>query len=224
MAMRGQQCLACHIARTLYRSLSVITRELNRLGYWQDFPALMSAADGCFAGVFPRRQRFKPRRCSKFAVATVLFSVVQQYFMSERWPSSKIAGTFKRMWNDSPKRTVSRETINSCFCAVPHGEISKDRIAFQRRDLSKRMPRLRGEDSRGQMPEVLGINVRPAEVSSQTFPGHWEGDLIKVAGNRSAAGVLIERNSHLVMPPKLANAKAVSAMVVFTTKLRSIAH
>jgi len=229
MVMRNQQCSSRQIARTLHRSASTITRELKRFTAWQDRPAFAPAPesacayDARSAGVRARCQRFKPRRCSKLAVDTVLFGVVQ-HFLSEQWSPSQIAGTLKRMWPEDPQRTVSHETIYNCIYAMPRGELRKDLIACLRRAQSKRMPRTRGEDRRGQLPEVLSIHVRPPEANDRTFPGHWEGDLIKGAGNRSAVGVLVERSSRLVMLAKLADATAASALEGFTAKLRSIAE
>lgn len=227
MVMRNQQCSARHIARTLHRSASTITRELKRFTAWQDRPAFVPAPqcayDARAAGVRARRQRFKARRCSKLAVDTLLFGVVH-HFLSERWSPSQIAGTLKRMWPDDPQRRVSHETIYNCIYAMPRGELRKDLIACLRRERAKRMPRSRGENRRGQLPEVLSIHVRPPEANDRAFPGHWEGDLIKGAGNRSAVGVLVERSSRLVMLAKLADATAASALEGFTAKLRSIAE
>ena len=92
---------------------------------------------------------------------------------------------------------------------------------------AKRWPRSRGEDRRGQMANLLSIHVRPPEVADRQFPGHWEGDLIKGAGNRSAVGTLVERTTRLVMLVKLPYpnpASAAHVLQAFTDKLNGIAQ
>ena len=44
---------------------------------------------------------------------------------------------------------------------------------------AKRLPRSRGTDRRGQVPEMVSIHMRPPEIEDRLMPGHWEGDLIK---------------------------------------------
>ena len=39
------------------------------------------------------------------------------------------------------------------------------------------------------------LDQRPAEAAGRTQPGHWEGDLITGASNRSAIGTLVDRAS-----------------------------
>lgn len=56
------------------------------------------------------------------------------------------------------------------------------------------------------------------------FPGHWEGDFIKGAANRSAVGVLVERSSRVVLLAKMADATAVSALEGLSAKLNGIAE
>ena len=227
MMMKANNCSARKIAQALRRSPSTITRELNRFAGWPDRPVSPANApcayDARAAGSRARRERFKCRKRSKLATDTLLFGVVH-HFLREGWSPSQIAGTLKLMWPDEPQRSVSHETIYNCIYAMPKGELRKDLIASLRRAKSKRMPRSRGEDRRGQMPDLLSIHVRPPEVNDRAFPGHWEGDLIKGAANRSAVGVLVERSSRLVMLIKLADATAAAALEGFTTKLRSIAE
>jgi IS30 family transposase len=86
MMMKAGDCSARHMARTLHRSPSTITRELARFAAWPDQPASMANAavqyDARAAGQRALRERFKCRRRSKLATDTVLFGVVR-HFLSE---------------------------------------------------------------------------------------------------------------------------------------------
>ena len=141
-----------------------------------------------------------------------------------RWSPQQIAGTLKRVFPNEPERHVSHETIYTAIYAQPRGELRRQLIACLRRGRSTRMPRTRGDDRRGQIPEMVSIHVRPPEVNDRVMPGHWEGDFIKGAGNKSSVGVLVERTSRLVLLAKMDDATAASALAGFSAKLNSIAE
>ena len=140
-----------------------------------------------------------------------------------KWSPQRSAATLKRVFPDEPERHVSHETIYTAIYAQPRGELRKQLVACLRHGRSTRMPRSRGEDRRGQIPDMVSIHVRPPEVDDRVMPGHWEGDFIKGAGNKSSVGVLVERTSRLVLLAKMDDATAASALAGFSAKLNSIA-
>ena len=145
------------------------------------------------------------------------------HFYPDRWSPQQISGTLKRIWPRDPSMHVSHETIYNAIYARPRGELRRELVACLRQAHSTRKPRTRGQDRRGQLADMLSIHVRPPEVEDRVMPGHWEGDFIKGAANRSAVGVLVERTSRLVLLAKMEDASAASALVGFTAKLNSIA-
>ena len=69
---------------------------------------------------------------------------------------------------------------------------------------------------------MTSLHVRPPEVEDRLIPGHWEGDLIKGAFNRSAIGTLVERSSRLVMLVEVENGSALAALEGFSRVLNGI--
>ena len=82
---------------------------------------------------------------------------------------------------------------------LPRGELRAGLLCCLRQGRNGRKRRSRGQDRRGRIVDMTSLHVRPPEVEDRLIPGHWEGDLIKGAFNRSAVGTLVERSSRLVM-------------------------
>lgn len=203
------------IRAMLGRSPSALSRELRR--------------NRCEAGYAsqPAQRAYEQRRIAVRPLAKLhphgaLWRVVCD-LLSWRWSPQQIAATLRRMHPDDSAWHVSHETIYNAIYAYPRGELKKQLIALLRQGKSSRRPRSTGQDRRGQIPEMVSIHVRPPEVNDRVMPGHWEGDLIKGAGNKSAVGVLVERSTRLVLLCKMPDASAESALAAFTAKLNLIA-
>ena len=98
---------------------------------------------------------------------------------------------------------VSHETIYCAIYAMPRGTLRNELVGLLRKSHKTRLPRARGSARAGGLPNMTSIHLRPPEVAARIVPGHWEGDLIKGAMNRSSVGTLVERTSRYVMLVKL---------------------
>ncbi|NDZ15547.1 IS30 family transposase [Variovorax sp. WS11] len=214
MKLQGASTRA--IARVLARPASTVSRELRRnscaeLGYASDTATALQA-----------RRRRTARPMVKLDVSSVTWGVVLT-LLSWKWSPQQIAATLRRVYPDEPQRHVSHETIYTAIYAQPRGELRRQLIACLRQGRSTRLPRSRGTDRRGQIPDMVSIHVRPPEIDDRVMPGHWEGDFIKGTGNKSSVGVLVERSSRLVLLARMEDATAAAALAGFTVKLNAIA-
>lgn len=140
--------------------------------------------------------------------------------LRERLSPEQIAGELRRM-NISNLRDayVCHETIYNAIYALPVSEMRKELIICLRLGKTTRQPRSDGVDRRGQIPEMVSIHVRPPEIEDRVMSGHWEGDLIKGKANASSVGTLVERTSGYLMPIKMNDATATSAVEGFSAAL-----
>jgi IS30 family transposase len=214
LRLQGESTRA--IARALGRSASTVSRELRRntcpeSGYMSDRAQAFHAI---------RRAAARPAR--KLNMHGVSWAFVKT-LLDWKWSPQQIAAMLKKVFPNEPERHVSHETIYTAIYAQPRGELRRQLIACLRHGQSTRLPRSRGADRRGQIPDMVSIHVRPPEVDDRVMPGHWEGDLIKGAGNKSAVGVLVEHTSRLVLLARMEDSTAATALAAFTAKLQSIA-
>lgn len=155
-----------------------------------------------------------------------------------RWSPEQIAGKLPRMNAAAASRpdrpseppaaalnapcSVSHETIYCALYAMPRNTLRTELLGLLRKGHKTRLPRARGTDRKGGIPNMTPISLRPPEVAARIVPGHWEGDLIKGANNQSSVGTLVERLSRYVMLVKLDGATADDILHGFKRRLRCI--
>lgn len=203
------------IAAVLGRSAGTLSRELRRNGGEQGYRSQ-------HAQQLRQARRARARPACKLAPDGPAWPLVA-HMLGWYWSPQQIARTLRRLWPHEPSLHVSHETIYNAIYAHPKGDLRKQLIACLRQGKSSRRPRSGGDDRRSAIPEMVSIHLRPPEVDDRLMPGHWEGDLIKGASNRSAVGVLVERTTRLVLLARMPDASAESALAAFTAKLNHIA-
>ncbi len=173
------------IAAELKRAPSTISREIRRNrdpdGRYRPHHAEHAA-----------RRRACKRRARRIAGDEVLAEVVQR-LLSKRWSPEQVAHELRVVFAAQPSRWLCKETI---YQAIYDTAVSLTRPARRRR----RRRRLQGLQRRGRLTAMRMIDERPVEAQDRVEAGHWEGDLIMGAGNRSAIGTLVERTTPVSGP------------------------
>jgi len=216
------------IALGLNRSASTLSRELSRNGWLRAKagcgPGRPRMAGGYRAVAAQERANsctVTPHMERRLRPQAPLWGRVVRY-LKRGYSPEQIAGTLALVHPDTPSLRVSHETIYTAIYAMPRGQLRTQVIGWLRFGHAKRRPRARGEDRRGRIPDMVSIHDRPPEVQGRLIPGHWEGDLIKGAYNRSAVGTLVERTTLFTVLSKMENASAESAVRGFGRVLNRI--
>lgn len=202
------------IARELGRSRSTISRELERSGARLDRDTGTRKPYDAIEAHEDATERATSLRTRKLAAGTMLMDMIRRD-IREGWSPQQIAGRLKEAHPDDASKRACHETIYTAIYCMPKGDLKMELVASLRQRYAKRRPRSRGEN-RGKIPDMTSIHVRPPEVEDRVVPGHWEGDLIKGAGNKSSVGTLIERTSRLTMLVRMDNATADGTLAAFT--------
>jgi transposase, IS30 family len=158
-----------------------------------------------------RARRPKPH-LRKLATNPELRAQVQARLLRRHSPE-QIAASLRVDYPDRPEMQVSHETLYQTLYVQGRGELRRKLTKLLRTGRKLRQPRRIGE-RRGtrSIPEELNISRRPPEIEDRAVPGHWEGDLITGANNRSAVGTLVERHTRFVMLLHLPNGHGAEAV------------
>ena len=221
---RGES--ARQLARVLGRSPSTISRELARNGHREpsETPQLGRPTlgyDASRAGRRARRLACKPRRERKLRRDGRLWCLVRR-LLCKGWSPQQVSRTLRRQRPDEPGKQVSHETIYTAIYAAPRGELRRGLVALLRQHKCARRPRGQGANRRGRMHDLPSIHDRPSEANERLLPGHWEGDFIKGARNKSSVGVLVDRHTLFLKLVKMEGCSAEDALQGFSWAFRPL--
>ena len=200
MIGRAQGLSLRAIATRRQRRPSTLSRELAR-----NSAGKARGYDANKAGAAYRKRRLRCRKRRKLAANPVLRWLVEETLIRLKWSPEQIAKTLKQRCPGKPQMTVSPETIYAHIYAYPKGELRKLLQQALRRGKSKRGPR-RGKNTNYSSLKIdpgQFIAERPDEINSRAVAGHWEGDLIVGAMNRSCVGTLVERKTGYLILSKM---------------------
>jgi IS30 family transposase len=174
------------IAEELGRAASTVSRELRRNADDQGryLPATAERL------TVERQSRSRTRRVVR---DEQLCGVITE-LLGKRWSPEQVAHELPVRFPGQPERHLCTESI---YQAIYDPRTDLTRPAKRRR--RRRRRRIQGLERRGRLTSMTMIADRPAEVEDRVQVGHWEGDCIMGAGNRSAIGTLVERVTRFVI-------------------------
>ena len=127
-------------------------------------------------------------------------------WLRQRWSPQQVAARLRIDFPDRPEMWVSHETIYQAIYLQGRGslrELIDDHLRVTRK--ARRSQSRAAQAARGAIrgkpwvTEQVHIRARPAEVTDRAVPGHWEGDLVAGAHNRTAIVTLAERSTRFVL-------------------------
>jgi IS30 family transposase len=174
------------IAAVIGRSPATVSRELRRnvdhSGRYLPLTADRLAVE-----------RIRRPRGRRLLVDVELRAVVME-LLAQRWSPEQVAQELRLRFPDQRERRLSVESI---YQAIYDPDVPVTRPAKRRR--RRRRRRVHGLARRGRLAAMTMIADRPPEVADRVQVGHWEGDCVMGAGNRSAIGTLVERRTRFLI-------------------------
>jgi len=207
-------CAMRVIAQGLHRAPSTVSREIARHGGRAQYRA--SEADQQ-----AWQSALRPKSC-RLATHAALCQIVASKLMQD-WSPQQISGSLKMEYPNDPSLRVSHETIYRSLFIQARGALKQELVRHlrsKRRIRRSRHSSVHGH-SQGRIVDAISIRERPAEVEDRAVPGHWEGDLLRGAGN-SHVITLVERASRFCTLRKVTSkdtATVVAALIEHVQQL-----
>ena len=202
------------MAEKLDKSPSTISREVQRQKSTQ-----------YIATIAANRYRQQRKRChkeKKLISGTPLFDKVHNMLRYRQWSPEQISNRLKLDYPSDPTMQVSHECIYASIYAFPKNELKKVFISELRQHKAKRGAKRKSNCASVKVLPEQQIDQRPKEVEDRQIAGHWEGDLIVGAMNRSCVGTLVERTTGYVVLCKMDSKSAPDVRASFERQMKKI--
>jgi len=207
-------CSMRAIAQGLRRACSTVSREVARHGGRLQYRASEADSQAWESALRPKPCRLATHRKLQELVASKLL---------QDWSPEQISGWLKQSYADDESLRVSHETIYRSLFIQARGALKQELVKHlrsQRRIRRSRHASVHGH-SQGKIVDAISIRERPAEVEDRAVPGHWEGDLLRGAGNSHVA-TLVERHSRFCMLVKVPGKDTATVVAVLSQHVRQL--
>jgi IS30 family transposase len=207
-------CAMRVVAQRLRRAPSTVSREIARHGGSPQYRANTADQQAW-------QSALRPKPCL-LATHSELQQAVASKLMQD-WSPQQISGSLKMEYPNDESLRVSHETIYRSLFIQARGALKQELVQHlrsKRRIRRSRNASVHGH-SQGRIVDAVSIRERPAEVEDRAVPGHWEGDLLRGAGN-SHVITLVERGSRFCTLRKVASkdtATVVAALIEHVQQL-----
>jgi IS30 family transposase len=207
-------CSLRDIAQQLSRARSTVSREVARHGGRAQYRANEADSQAW-------QSALRPKVC-RLALREKLRTLVASKLMRD-WSPEQISGWLKRQYPNDESLRVSHETIYRTLFLQARGALKQELIQHlrsKRRIRRSRHASVHGH-SQGKIVDAISIRERPAEVEDRAIPGHWEGDLLRGAGNSQVA-TLVERHSRFCMLVKVPGKDTATVVAALSRHVRRL--
>jgi IS30 family transposase len=181
------------VGSTVSREVQLGTKDVG-CGYRPRYAQQVSIAN-----------RARPRRAKLDANPRLRAAVREQ--LDLKFSPEQIAGRLKRSYPEREDMQVSHETIYQALYVQGKGslrhELSVEKALRSGRTGRRPRSKLPTPSNRTWIGPQAHISTRPAEAADRAVPGHWEGDLVIGAGQKSALITLVERASRCTLIHRL---------------------
>jgi len=187
-------CTLSTIARMLGRNRSTISREIKRNGAPKYKSYTPHAAEA----------RSKNRKSAANTHPRLKNSFIRDYVhqkIEDGWSPEIISGTLKK---EHPENAISHESIYQYIYTEAH-ELKKH---LPRHYRVRRKRKAKKTGSVENIPDRVGIDLRPEKINDRSEFGHWESDSMVSRQSHAALAVQLERLSRYVKIKKVIANKA----------------